>query len=309
MELKQLESFVAIAEAGTFSAGAQRLGITQPVLSRQIRALEDELGARLYERTGRGVVLTEAGRLLEEHARGILAQAAKARSAIGELDAMPRGRAVLGLAPSVGAVLTVPIVQRFREAFPQVVLGVVEGFSGHLLEWLALGRVDVAALYLYNAPRSGALVATPVATDEVFLLGPAHDPAGLGDGPVSAARLADLPLILPSRPHGLRMLVDDALAALGKTANVRVEIDAMSSNLSLVEGGAGYTVLSYSSVEPLIRAGRLRCWRIVQPTITRELVVITSTQRPVTPAARALMDLVVAEVRGLVDAGRWVPRD
>jgi LysR family nitrogen assimilation transcriptional regulator len=308
MELKQLESFVAIAEAGTLSGAAQRLGLTQPILSRQIRALEQEFGARLYARTGRGVVLSEAGRLLEEYARGILEQVANARSAIHELQSTPSGRVVLGMPPSVGAVLTAPLVRRFQEGFPRVSLGVIEGFSGHVLEWLSLGRVDVAALYLYNTPRSAALVTRHIATDELCLLGPADDPAGVGDGAVKAARLAGIPLILPSRPHGLRLLIDQALSAIGKAADVRIEIDAMPSTLSLVEGGAGYTILSYSCVDPLIRAGRLRYWPIVQPTITRELVVTTSAQRPVTPAARALMDIVAAEVRALVDEGRWVPR-
>jgi hypothetical protein len=113
----------------------------------------------------------------------------------------------------------------------------MEGFSGHVLEWLTTGRIDVAVLY--NAPRSNTLMSAPLLTDELFLLGPVNDPAGAGSGPVPAARLANIPLILPSRPHGLRLLVDDSLSRIGVTPNVQVEIDAMPSTLSLVESGAG----------------------------------------------------------------------
>ncbi|MBX9965646.1 MAG: LysR family transcriptional regulator [Burkholderiales bacterium] len=306
MELKQLEYFVAIAEAGTFSRASQRLNVGQPVLSRQIKALEDELGAELYHRTGRGIVLTEAGRLFEQHARGVLETAAGAKSAIHALDATPTGRVVIGMPPSVGAVLTTALVQQMRTAFPKVSLGLIEGFSGHVLEWLIMGRIDVAVLY--NAPNTHALATDPLLTDELFLLGPAADPAGVGAGALPAVRLADLPLILPSRPHGLRVLVDDFLATIGIAPNVNVEVDAMPSTLSLVEAGVGYTILSYSCVHHLIAAGRIRAWPIEQPTMTRTLVIATSTQRPVTNAARALTRIVTSQVQAMVADGRWMPR-
>ena len=306
MELRQLEYFIAIAETGAFSRAAIRLSVAQPILSRQIKALEQELGAELYYRTGRGIVLSEAGKVLEQHARGVLETTAGAKRAIHSMGSVPSGRVVIGLPPSVGAVLTAPIVRQFRAEFPKISLGVMEGFSGHVLEWLTTGRIDVAVLY--NAPRTSALVTDPLLTDELFLLGPVSDPAGAGSGDLAAARLADIPLILPSRPHGLRVLVDDFLAGIGVTPNVQVEIDAMPSTLSLVESGIGYTILSYSSAHHLLEAGRIRKWPIVQPTMTRSLVVATSTQRPVTKAARALVGFVRKQVDTLVAEGRWAPK-
>lgn len=305
MELRQLEYFIAIAEAGSFSRAALRLDVAQPVLSRQIRALEECLGAELYRRTGRGIALTEAGRLLESHARGLLASSVGARRAIEALGDTPTGHVVIGMPPSVGAVLTAPLVRQFRAGFPKVSLGIIEGFSGHVHEWLSTGRIDVAVLY--NAPRSPALSSEPLAHDELLLLGPADDPAGLGNDPVPARRLAEIPLILPSRPHGLRLLVDDALSRIGVAPNVQVEIDAMPSTLSLVEGGIGHTILSYSCVQPLIEAGRIRYWRIVSPTMTRSLVVATASQRPLHTAARALVGFVRDQVEALRAGGRWAP--
>lgn len=305
MELRQLEYFIAIAEAGSFSRAAVRLSISQPILSRQIKALEQELGAEFYYRTGRGIVLTEAGKLFEQHARGVLDTTAGARRAISALGSAPTGRVVIGMPPSVGAVLTAPIVKLFRAEFSRVSLGVMEGFSGHVLEWLTTGRIDVAVLY--NAPRSSVLVTEPLLSDELYLLGPMSDPAGVGSSPLRAERLGQVPLILPSRPHGLRVLVDDILSGIGVTPNVQVEIDAMPSTLSLVESGIGYTILSYSCVHPLIEAGRIRAWSIVEPSMTRSLVVATSTQRPVTKAARALVGFVRKQVDTLLAEGRWTP--
>lgn len=306
MELRQLEYFIAIADAGTFSQAAIRLCVAQPVLSRQIKALEEELGAKLYSRTGRGIVLSEAGKLLAQHARAILESTADARSALYALEATPTGRVTIGMPPSVGAVITVPLVQQFRAELPRVALGVIEGFSGHVLEWLTSGRVDVAVLY--NAPRLSTLATEPLLTDELFLLGPVDDPARAGAGPLPAERLSEIPLILPSRPHGLRLLVDEFLSRIGVVANVQVEIDAMPSTLSLVEGGVGYTILSYSCVHQLIDAGRIRAWPLVHPTMTRTLVIATSTQRPMTKAAKALTRIVARQVQALVADGRWMPR-
>jgi LysR family nitrogen assimilation transcriptional regulator len=306
MELRQLEYFIAIAETGAFSRAAVRLSVGQPILSRQMKALEQELGTELYHRTGRGIVLSEAGKLFEQHARGVLETTAGAKRAINALGSAPAGRVVIGMPPSVGAVLTASLVRQFRAEFPKISLGVMEGFSGHVLEWLTTGRIDVAVLY--NAPRTSTLATEPLLTDELFLLGPVGDPAGAGNGNVTASQLGRIPLILPSRPHGLRVLVDDFLAGIGVTPNVQVEIDAMPSTLSLVEGGIGYTILSYSSAHHLIEAGRIRKWSIVDPTMTRSLVVATSTQRPVTKAARALVGFVRKQVDTLVAEGRWAPR-
>ena len=305
MELRQLEYFIAVTESGAFSRAALRLSIGQPVLSRQIKALEQELGAELYHRTGRGIVLSEAGKRFEGYARGILETAVSAKNDIHALGSTPTGPVVIGMPPSVGAVLTVPLVQQFRYEFPKVSLGVMEGFSGHVLDWLTTGQIDIAILY--NAPRLNTLLTDPVLTDELFLLGPANDPAGAGSGMLSASRLSEIPLILPSRPHGLRVLIDDFLSQVGVSPNVQLEINAMPSTLSLVESGIGYTILSYSCVHLLVAAGRIKCWQIVEPKMTRSLVVATSTQRPTTQAARALLRIVREQVQTLVKEGWWMP--
>jgi len=145
-DLKQLQLFTAVAEFGSFSRAAVALSISQPVLSRQIKSLEDKVGVALLYRNGRGIVLTEAGKILQSYAVALLEQAVRAETELAALRSNPRGTIVLGMPPSVGVVLTAPLVQNFRAQFPQVSMRVIEGFSGHLLEWLVMGKIDVAKI-------------------------------------------------------------------------------------------------------------------------------------------------------------------
>ncbi|MEO5736765.1 MAG: LysR substrate-binding domain-containing protein [Variovorax sp.] len=308
MEFDQLKAFITVAETGTFSRAAILLATAQPILSRKVKMLEEELGAELFHRTGRGVVLSEAGKLLEQYARGLLDTAASAKTAIETLGVSPVGHVTIGMPSSIAMVLAVELVQDFRLAFPNVSLKVMEGYSGHVLEWLAAGRLDIAVLYDSPSLRGSSLETDPLLSDELFLIGSPRDPARVGNGPVRVARLADIPLVLPSRPHGVRVLVDDAMArAGGGVANVQMEIDALHSMMALAENGVGYSVMSYSAVRELIHAQRLRIWRIVDPTITRSLVIATATQRPSTKPARALTRLFKEKIESHVRDGRWAP--
>src|SRR5438128_276667 len=112
MELRQLKYFIAIIDSGAFSRAALKLSVGQPVLSRQIKALENEFGVDLYHRTGRGITLTEAGKMLEKYARGILETTANAQKDIASLGLSPTGNVVIGMPPSVGAALAAPIVKQ-----------------------------------------------------------------------------------------------------------------------------------------------------------------------------------------------------
>lgn len=304
-DLKQLQLFTAVAEFGSFSRAAVALSVSQPVISRQIKALEEELGVALLYRNGRGIVLTEAGKLLENYASAILEQASRATTELAAMRSNPRGTIVLGMPPSVGIVLTTPLVTHFRAEFPQVTMRIVEGFSGHLLEWLVMGKIDVAVLY--NAPRMNNLLAEPILRDELFLLGARDDKSRLGAGPVDASIVSELPMILPARPHGLRLLLDQIFSSAGIEPRIDLEVEAMPSTLRLVEGGMGYTILSYSSVHQLVAEGRIRYWRIQNPSIERELLLATSSQRPTTTAIRALTSMIRSEVRTLRKMGVWEP--
>jgi LysR family nitrogen assimilation transcriptional regulator len=306
MDIKQLRLFSTVAEFGGFSRAAVVLSIAQPALSRHIKALETELGVQLLYRNGRGIVLTEAGKLLNRHAKDILETAARAKGDIAALQSSPRGSVIIAMPPSVGSVLTVPLVEQFRAKYPDISMRVMEGFSGHVLEWLLTGKIDVAVLY--NAPRMSNVLSEPLLRDELFLLGAMNDPCSLPPRTVQAKELAEIPMILPAQPHGLRLLTDQVLGKADIVPKIEIEVEAMPSTLNLVERGLGYTLLSYSTVHHLVEAKRIKVWSIVRPQITRELVLGTSTQRPTTTATRALADVVRKQVRELVRQGLWRPR-
>lgn len=304
MEVKQLQAFLAVVAAGNLSKAAVALAVTQPMVTRHIQVLEDELGTELFYRNGRGVVLTEAGLSLKSHAEEILDRISLAKSDVSAVQASPRGRFVLGVPPSVGTVLTVPLVKKIKNQFPNIALQVVEGFSGHCLEWLTLGRIDAAVLY--NSSSHPSVVTEPLLEDELFLLGPEPPPDDLGEGVVSLDAFATLPMILPGRPHGLRRLIDKLLSERGIFPRIDMELDAMSSTLLLVEEGAGYTILPYAPVHALVEARRIRVWAF-DPPITRTLLLATSSQRPMTSMVRTLVRTVRTEVRDIVSTLPWKP--
>lgn len=144
MELRQLETFVAIAAHGSLSRAALALNLAQPSLSRQISVLEEELGQRLLVRTGRGVAQTPAGEVLLVHARSMLETAHRARDALKDLSTNPRGRVTIGLPPRVATGLAVPLIREFRQRFPRAVITLLEGLSLALREQLVARRLDMA---------------------------------------------------------------------------------------------------------------------------------------------------------------------
>src|SRR6202167_1671508 len=200
MDLKQLEYFRHVAELGTFTRAAAFLSVVQPVLSRQVRQLEVELGQNLFDRNGRGVVLTDAGTRLLEHTRGILMQIGRARQALEDQRTGTSGHFALGLPPRLGRSVTVPLVKAFGQVLPNARLATVEGLSAYILEWLGVGRIDCALLY--NAPASPNIDLQPLLDEQLFLIAPlAQKSVRKARKSITLAELADFPLIVPSRPH------------------------------------------------------------------------------------------------------------
>src|SRR5688572_1358524 len=168
MNLKHLESFVRVAELGSFSKAARVLDIAQPALSRQVRALETDLRETLLLRNGRGVVLTDAGRRLFEHGVSILQAVAQAREDMGASRDAPVGHVTVGVPPTIGRQLTLPLIDAFKRRLPGARLAIVEGLSTHIVEWITTGRVDVGLLY--NPEAQPSLEITPVLDEPLCLV-------------------------------------------------------------------------------------------------------------------------------------------
>jgi LysR family transcriptional regulator, nitrogen assimilation regulatory protein len=246
MDLKQLESFVHVAELGSFTRASGFLRVAQPALSRQIRSLEVELRQTLFQRNGRGVVLTDAGKRLLAHGRAILLQVDRARQDMEDERGVASGHLAVGMPPSVSRSLTAPLVQAFRQRFPKATLTVVEGLSAYMLEWLLIGRLDCAVVY--NVTPSPAIDLMPVLDEALYLVAARRDGEPLVGPPVALAELAALELVMPSRPHSIRMLLETALIAEGGRARVGIEVESVAAILDLVQQQGLHGVLTLNGV-------------------------------------------------------------
>jgi LysR family nitrogen assimilation transcriptional regulator len=300
MELKQLEYFRHVAELGSFTRAAAFLSVVQPALSRQVRQLEVELGQNLFERNGRGVILTDAGTRLLEHTRGILTQVGRARQELEEQRNGDSGHLALGLPPSLGRSVTVPLVKAFGELLPNVSLATVEGLSVYILEWLSVGRVDCALVY--NASASPAVELLPLLEEQMFLVAPraAHHARTTKRG-ITLADLADYPLIIPSRPHAMRMSVENALSQVDRKIHVAHEIECVPAIIDLVRQGHGFAVLPLNALKSTPWADEVLMKPILAPMLRTSLSIATSAQRPKSSLMRkgieVIRDIVRREIR------------
>ena len=282
MDLKQLEYFVRVAELGSFTQAALALNIAQPALSRQVRLLEVELRQNLLTRNGRGALPTEAGKLLLAHGRGILHQVERAREELGRVRGSLAGRVAVGLPTSLARVLTVPLIRAFRAELPDATLSITEGLSLPMQESLMVGRLDIAVLY--NTKPTAEIDITPLLEEDLLLV--QRRPIGLAEdpppGPITLRELAQLPLVIPTLPHAIRMHVESELASIGCRLNIALEIDGVSAILDLVADGAGSAVLSRNAVSSSIRPSAFSVRTITDPVLRTKVSVATSSRRPAT---------------------------
>lgn len=302
MDLRQLRSFVRIVELNSITAAADQLRIAQPALSRQVKALEEELGVALLRRHGRGVTPTDEGLRLARRAALILEDVDDLKGEITGDGRGLRGVLTLGLPPTVAEVLATHLVLRTMEEHPEVSLRIVSGFSGHVQDWLTRGKIDLGVAY--EGQKSRAIRTRPIILERLFLIQSAG--AGAADGtPVSAADALSLPLILPNPEHGLRGRIETIALREAARLDVVLEIDILPTMLSFVERGLGNTILPLVSVIEHVRAGRLIARPIVHRNIDRTLVLMTPLDRPVSRLSTVFSDFLIAEVHHLSTSGEW----
>lgn len=303
MDFTQLRTLIHVAELGSLSKAADRLRIAQPALSRQIRLLEEELGTRLFERHGRGMVMTETGREVLAHASRIMTEMDEIRASVAEMNASLTGRVVIGMPPTVADIISVPVIAAFRQSHPQIELRFVSAFTGYLLDWLQRGEVDVAVLYDPQPTRS--LRSKPLLLESLFLVGPAEAALSVVRA-VSFENVARHDLLLPSPRHGLRAIVERCAAEAGIRLKVGVETDSFQTLKDLVRHGYGMTVLPLAPIHDDIAAARLSAAPLIDPNPARRLVLSLPSDRPATRAARFAAEAITGVVTDLVNRGVWI---
>ncbi len=284
IDLRQLECFCAVAKSGSFSKAAAVLGVGQPSLSRQVRKLEFEIGSQLFYRNGRGVALTSAGMRFYDNVSDIIGQLKSAYATAADRDAVVGGNVTLGLPTSISIAMGVAVLRRLRAEAPAVKLHLVDGFSGHVLEWLLSGRIDLAILH--DARHAPAVTTERLVSEDLYLVGrdPLPFPIVAESGTVGMGDLAQLPLVLPGSDHGLRRKLDRCCAAAGFHLEVEANVDSFAVIRELILAGSAYSVLPISCVAREIDSGALRAWQIVHPSISNVMVLAAAQNRPFTRA-------------------------
>lgn len=300
MELRQLRYFVRVAELGSMGRAALDLGVVTSALSQQISRLESELSTRLLQRTSAGVVPTEAGLAFLRQAQLALRHAEAAANAAQQ--ARLSGQVSVGLAPSTAAMLGLPFFEAMRARYPDVHLHLVESLSGHLVAMLDARQIDLAMIFQGDAPRR---LSTQHLLDEHLFVIAAPNLPGMPKGPrARLAQLADLPLILPSGPHGLRALLNTAFARARIKPRVVAEIDGLALLMDAVRAGLGATVQPGAALARLEHAG-LVSLRVSDSHALRPNLLASLSDDELAPAALAARVVLSDIARGLVREGRW----
>ena len=336
MDLKQLKTFIRVAETGSLSKASDRLRLAQPALSRHIKMLEQAVGVPLFVRSGRGMLLTDAGQRLLSRVAGLVYQLESSLDEVRSSGAKPSGTVAFGMMPTVSYLLAARLMRRVAEELPAVSLRVVDGYAGHLIDWLQRGEID--ATFLYGPASDFHARTTSLAFEELVLVGPtgafSDDVASrlveenatnqypsadsrlrmIGTrsrasvaraDSISAKMLAGLDLVLPSRPHGLRAVAEAAARKAGVELKVRFEADSFHVLKELVEIGLGLTLLPRSAIHREETDGRLQAICIRNPKIMREIVLALPPSRTDTRATVAVVALVRDEVDRMIVSGEW----
>jgi len=301
MDVKQLRYFVQIAESGSLSKAAALLHIAQPSLSQQLKGLEQELGVELLVRHPRGVTPTDLGMLFCEHARSILKELDRAKEIIQTRAKTPVGRVSVGLPTSACRGLSLRLKKAVETVHPGISLHIIEAMTGNLDEWIQLGRLDVALLYDHKAFENVAW--TEMMAEELMLLAASNAPLA-NAARVTFREVADLPLVVPGRPHVLRVVLESSAARAGKRLRNVTDCDSLTAIIQLVRDGC-YTILPHFALAEEISRGEIVAIGIVKPTPSWRLSVVLSRRTINYRASEAVADVMANEIKTMVQSGIW----
>ena len=301
MRYRQLRYFCKIVECGSFSRAAATIHVAQPALSQQIAELEAQIGVELLQRSARGVRATRAGEVLYREALGILRQMDQIPSLVRSDGGGVEGSVSLGIVSILGPRVATAIVAACREALPKVTLKLVALDSASLRE-----RVEAQSSGHGHRVRERPVVARARPTTLVPPAALFHRTAtlqGAPSGSFSLAQLAELPLVLPSRPNVVRVLLDDALKSAGLSPTIVAEFDDAPSLLAAVRAGLGGVILPTGNLTD-IGGGDLSAPALIEPPLYLTASIVSDSDTPLSRAGEALRALLIELVRGHLESER-----
>jgi DNA-binding transcriptional LysR family regulator len=289
MDTRQLAAFCAVVEQKSFSAAAQRLGVTQPAVSLQIRTLERRLGKQLLDRSGRRVEPTEAGLRLYRSAQRLLALEEQLLEDVAADDAPVTGRLELGASTGPGGTVLPRVLCEFQREHPQVTVALSVGDTQTVVEQVARRELELGVVGA--ARRHRGVVFEPFFRDQVVLACPPGHP--FAGRTVSLEELRAEPLILMQDGAGVRQVIEDELRDAGvrlRDLDIRLELGLQESVRSAVESGYGVTFISRSAIENDVAAGTIAEARVRGLEPVREISLVRAAGRHETRIAHAFVE-------------------
>ena len=301
MDKKQIEYFVTIARLGSFRRASELLHIAQPALTRQMQRLERRLGVDLFQRQGRNIAVTEAGRLLLERGQGLLDEFARTEADVAARANVPSGTVSVGAAPSIAHILFAPVAARYHTLYPQVEVRLFE-FVGHLWDWLSEGKLDIAILPNCEPSPNLPFKVRQVVKEQIYLVG-RRDDARMPRTPCSPADILKLPLVISSHPNTARKWLENYGTKVGAKPMVAIEADSLLLQHDLVAGGIGFALLPHCALEAFFGDTAIEAVPVRDLMLSR--TVAWRADRPLTPAAKGMLDVIYDEVEKAEAEGKF----
>jgi DNA-binding transcriptional LysR family regulator len=288
MDYSAWKLFLDAVELGSLSKVAVAYRTSQPHVSRQIGELEDECGGRLFQRTGRGVVLTELGQRILPKVRTWVTSTEQLSNDIRTTAGKPIGTVRIGILPSTAHPLVSTLYYRLRERYPLIQLSVREGQGAQLETWLENGNVDLAILFRHSPlARNGDIYLSEAPT---YLVSAAGDAQTAGPT-VPFSALDGLPLVMFCRPNSWRDQFDQLSAQHGVSLNVIAEADSLSLQTQIAADGSAYALLGPYAIAAAMKHCHLQAAKLVEPEVPRYLALAMSPHGELTLATRTVMQV------------------
>jgi LysR family nitrogen assimilation transcriptional regulator len=296
MEFRQVQYFVSLFEEGSVTRAAKRLGIVQPALSMQIGKLESDVGGQLFERTKQGMLPTPLGQQLYRLFLPVVQDFASAQEKIAQNTGELSGLVKVGLIGSLAQGVLAEAIIQFSAQNPRVNVSIVEGYSSTLAEWVSVGQIEAALIN--NPRRASTLSIEPIVDEDLVLLKSATNDVTLPER-VTLRSLAKLRLVLPTRQHGLRTLIESFAQGENMELVPACETDSIPTIVTLVERTGLMTLLPRVAVRALLEEGRLISHPVVSPRLSRLVVSVTNPRRPLSAATAAFLAVLTEHIREL----------
>ncbi len=288
MDYDQLASFLEVAKLLSFSRAAEKMYRTQPAISAQVRLLEQECGEKLFDRSGKKVLLTPAGEILLRYAQKLLDLQKEALQAIAELNQAPRGKLHVGANEATCLYVLPKTFARFKQLYPLVQISIYRNFSHKILQKVQEGAVDLGIVTLpHNANN---LEVIPVFRDEVQVVVPRNHPLAKNRS-VTIEEVSHYPLIVPKTGH-TRVVLDRLLRDFREHLQISMELASVESIKKFVGAGLGISLISRTYAQPEVAAGVLRLIPLEGQKLYRELGLIFRRDRYLSLPAKVFIEVV-----------------